>query len=102
MKELTDGKSTAVGSHKFKHQQWAKRYLEGDNLVEIARAADIPPCTLLRIVLPHLTTLDKYNAQPDPLIVLNLCLTCALHGRDHLRAAAARPRERTASQAQYS
>ncbi len=63
MKEHTDGKSTAAGAHKLKHQQLAKRYLDGDNLVEIARAADIPPCTLLRIVLPHLTTLDKYSAQ---------------------------------------
>ena len=60
MKEITDGKSNAAGSQKFKHQQWAKRYVDGDSLLEIARGADIPPCTLLRIVLPQLTTLDKY------------------------------------------
>jgi hypothetical protein len=62
MKEITDGKSNAAGSQKFKHQQWAKRYVDGDSLLEIARGADIPPCTLLRIVLPQLTTLDKYFA----------------------------------------
>ena len=62
MKEVTDGKSTAAGSLKFKHQQWAKRYVDGDSLIDIARGADVPPCTLLRIVLPHLTTLDKYVA----------------------------------------
>jgi hypothetical protein len=62
MKEVTDGKSNAAGSLKFKHQQWAKRYVDGDSLIDIARGADVPPCTLLRIVLPHLTTLDKYVA----------------------------------------
>ncbi len=72
MKELTDGKSNAAGSQKFKHQQWAKRYVDGDSLLEIARSADIPPCTLLRIVLPQLTTLDKYIAVT---LYLNLCLT---------------------------
>jgi hypothetical protein len=72
MKELTDGKSNAAGSQKFKHQQWAKRYVDGDSLIEIARSADIPPCTLLRIVLPQLTTLDKYRAVA---LYLNICLT---------------------------
>jgi hypothetical protein len=77
MKELTDGKSNAAGSHKFKHQQWAKRYVDGDSLVDIARSADIPPCTLLRIVLPHLTTLDKYVVAHA---LVDLWLTPVLHG----------------------
>ena len=96
MKELTDGKSNAAGSQKFKHQQWAKRYVDGDSLVDIARGADIPPCTLLRIVLPHLTTLDKYPTQLNQPIVFNQkaysfppLSDADLHGRDHLRAAAA-------------
>lgn len=51
--------------HKFRSrqriQEFIARYTAGEDILEISRTYDIPPCLLMRILLEHLAGLQKHQ-----------------------------------------